>query len=48
MITQTELLEILSESPLYRCMDEFDLAIIFESLHEHIAAQNKDLTLRVH
>ena len=48
MITQTELLEILRESPLYRWMDEFDLAIIFESLHEHIASQNKDLALLGH
>lgn len=42
MITQTELLEILRESPLYCFMDEFDLAIIVESLHEHITTQNKE------
>ncbi|MBF0505943.1 MAG: hypothetical protein HQL09_03815 [Nitrospirae bacterium] len=45
MITQKELLEILCESPLYCWVDEFDLAIIFESLHEHIATQDKDLEL---
>lgn len=40
MITKAELLEILRESPLYCWMDEFDLEIIVESLHEHIATQN--------
>ncbi|MGO9013743.1 MAG: hypothetical protein ACLQF0_02070 [Dissulfurispiraceae bacterium] len=40
MITKTELLEILRESPLYCWMDELDLANIVESLHEHIATQN--------
>ncbi len=48
MITQTELLEILRESPLYRWIDEFDLTIIFESLHEHIATQTKDVGLLSH
>jgi len=48
MITQTELLEILRESPLYRWIDEFDLAIIFESLHEHIAIQTKEFGLLGH
>jgi len=41
MMTKTELLEILSESPLYCCMDEFDLTIIMESLQEYIAKQHK-------
>ena len=40
MITQAELLEILRESPLYCWMDQFDLTVIVESLHEYIAAQN--------
>ena len=41
MITKEELLEILRESPMYYLMDEIDLAIIVQSLHEHIATQNK-------
>ena len=40
MVTKTELLEILRESPLYCWMDEFDLEIIVESLHDHIAQLN--------
>lgn len=40
MINQTELLEILHESPLYFLMGEFDLTVIVESVHEYIAGQN--------
>lgn len=40
MITKTELLEIVRQSPLYPCLDESDLEIIVEGLHKHIATQN--------
>ena len=43
MITKTELLEILRESPLYFWMDDLDLKIIVNSLNEHIAVQESEV-----
>jgi len=40
MLTKTELLEILRESPIYSNLDESELELIVERLHdEYIAAK---------
>ena len=42
MITKTELLEILSESPIYSHMDESELSLIVEHLHDNYLAENQN------
>ena len=43
MITKTELIEILRESPLYFWMDDLDLKIIVNSLNEYVSIQESDI-----
>ena len=42
MITKTELLEILSESPIYSQIDESELSLIIERLHDDYIAENQN------